>query len=81
MFKHFEMSDDPTEYAVPAGPILTLTEAQVERAVRSQRYARDCILLAVVTSPRVSAELIDRAIECTRSATGFLEAGAPARSM
>lgn len=53
---------------VPTSPALTLAEAQAARTVRARGDASSCILLAVVTSPEVSAKLIDRAIEHARIA-------------
>lgn len=44
---------------------LTPGEAAAERIARARKGASNCLLLAVVTSPEISADLIDRAIELT----------------
>ncbi|TPG40605.1 hypothetical protein EAH79_11995 [Sphingomonas koreensis] len=57
--------EDATRRFVGASPALTRAEADADRTARTRRDASSCILLAVVTSPALSADLIDRAIELT----------------
>jgi hypothetical protein len=49
-------------------PVITPGEALAERVARARRLAADCVLLAVVTPPDLSADLIDRAIAHARDA-------------
>jgi hypothetical protein len=72
MFIPHEASECPTGSVRSSNPVITTSEAHVARAEREQRYARGCLLLAAVTSPQVSAELINRAAECTRTANSLL---------
>lgn len=50
----------------PHAENLTLQQAEADRQRRAGRHADNCILLAVVTSQGVAAELIDHAIEYRR---------------
>jgi hypothetical protein len=50
-------------------PAMRLDEAAADRIARARRHAANCILLAVVTSPLVAADLIDRAVELTDETT------------
>lgn len=61
-------AEDPAR--VEIGPVFTRAEARADRIARARRHASDCVLLAVVTSPQLSADLIDRAIEHFRDADG-----------
>jgi len=60
-------SDDPTP-GVPTTPVFTAAAAHADRTERARRHASHCVLLAVVTSPDLAADLIDRAIEHVRDA-------------
>ena len=44
-------------------PAIDLTELEKARADRDRRHAKNCVLLAAVTSPDIAAELIDLAIK------------------
>ena len=46
----------------PQAETLVPETADAERQRRAVQQAQNCVLLAVVTSPTVAAELIDRAI-------------------
>jgi hypothetical protein len=52
-----------------ATPSMLFGEAQAhaDRIHRARMHVGNCITMAVVTSPGISAELIDLAIEYTRS--------------
>ena len=47
-----------------------LTAAHADRRDRTERHARHCIHFAVLTSPQLAAELIDRAIELRAEIAG-----------
>jgi len=68
MMKDQAKSEVPTQNAIPTPPVLTCAEAHVDRTMRARKHASACILLAVVTSPEISADLIDRAIIHARDA-------------
>ena len=51
-----------------SSPAISLKDAQIERAAQVRKHARDCLLMAVVTSPAVAADLIDKAAVYTRDA-------------
>jgi hypothetical protein len=55
-------------------PTPSVSDIYRERANAAKRSARDCIVLACVTSPGVSGELIDRAIGHYRNATSAIAA-------
>lgn len=63
------MSIDRTETEIAGAqraaedPILTPAIAARERAARTSTHVRNCVLMAVVTSPAIAAKLIDQAIE------------------
>lgn len=48
--------------------VFTSEEANRERVERARKAARDCIIVAVVASPQISAELIDAAVAYSRAA-------------
>jgi hypothetical protein len=50
---------------------IVAAEAADDRTMRMRRHVSNCVLLAVVTSAGVSADLIDRAIELTRTLPPF----------
>ena len=59
----------PSKCTGATGPVLTPDEALRERAERARKSARDCVLVAVVASPPISAELIDKAVWYAQTAT------------
>jgi len=61
--------------AVGTAPILTPDEAHIDRAVRTRKQASSCVALAMVTSPEIAADLIDRAIALARAAETRAGAG------
>lgn len=62
------------ETAVFDTPTVSISDAHHQRANSAKRAARDCILLACVTSPGLAAELIDRAIVHYRNVGGAIAA-------
>jgi hypothetical protein len=46
---------------------MAVAEEADDRTMRVRRHVSNCVLLAVVTSTGVSADLIDRAIELART--------------
>jgi hypothetical protein len=45
--------------------VIAPDEARADRAARARIHASNCVILAVVTSPLLAADLIDRAVELT----------------
>jgi hypothetical protein len=72
------MNIDAAVVPAPArATILTPHEAAADRQARALQQARHCVILAVVTSPLIAADLIDRAVDLTREG---VEAGACAQA-
>jgi hypothetical protein len=63
---------DATERADRSNSVLTQAEAHADRAERAQRLASNCVVMAVVTSSPIAAEMIDQAVEWHRSARSSL---------
>lgn len=60
---HERLAPDP-----PSRPAVTPDEAHADRTARAKQHAQNCVLMAVVTTPPIAAELIDQAIVYVRSA-------------
>jgi hypothetical protein len=65
MTAHHAASRPTMAYHEPPRPTFTPAQAHADRVERARSHASNCILMAVVTSPMLSAELIDLAIEYT----------------
>ena len=66
MARHTAAQQIPTADAIGTRPTFTRAQGKAERIERARRHAANCILLAVVTSPEIAAELIDSALDHTR---------------
>ena len=60
-----ETSEEMTGRDVAARPVITPAEAHADRIERARRLAGSSVLLAMVASPEISADLIDEAIALT----------------
>lgn len=61
------MTLQPETFVKPSAQTLTMEQAEAERRQRTRQHANHCVLLAVVTSREVAADLIDRAVEYSRA--------------
>lgn len=72
MFESNDYSGEGNDASQDTGPLITRAEALEPWQVQSQRYASNCILLAVVTSTDLAAELINSAIDSNKRTTAAL---------
>lgn len=57
------LETEPAPVSIDSDVVLSRGHAQAYAATECKRQASSCVLLAVVTSSNISAELIDQAIE------------------